>query len=309
MTAHHSPVPASALCRPVLPAASLSYCHQSVLLPSSLHVLPLYCCCTAPQDDTLPGTLTVFEYLLFNAALKLPPTSHTSHTSSGSRGDERTAVLPSHSSHVWGVIKQLGLSKVAHSFIGDAWVRGLSGGEKRRVAIGVELLTRPGVLLLDEPTTGLDSTNAARVVDIMSGAAAGGVTCVMSIHQPRPDIFRLMHRLLLLSSMGEVGAVHVHPHAAVRAVLEPRNFEVVLLGLHSCEQDCLFTWLRPPLHLQQHQKQQQEDLQQTLAYCLSHSIRRLDSCILYCLLYCCTRLSHAHHHRLLAATAPESASC
>ena len=78
------------------------------------------------------------------------------------------------------------------------------GGEKRRVSIAVELLTRPGVLFLDEPTTGLDSTNAAKVVDIMAGLAQQGVTVIMSIHQPRPDIFRLMDRVLLLSGEGQV---------------------------------------------------------------------------------------------------------
>lgn len=52
------------------------------------------------------------------------------------------------------MIEQLGLEKVAHSFIGDAWVRGLSGGERRRVSIAAELLTAPGLLFCDEVTTG-----------------------------------------------------------------------------------------------------------------------------------------------------------
>ena len=61
------------------------------------------------------------------------------------------------------VIEQLGLGKVAHSFIGDVTRRGISGGEKKRVSIGTELVATPFILFLDEPTTGLDSTNAAKV--------------------------------------------------------------------------------------------------------------------------------------------------
>ncbi len=136
----------------------------------------------------LPGTSTVREYLTFHARLRMP-----------------AGTLPSAvAARVAAVESQLSLLKVADSFIGDAFVRGLSGGEKRRVSIAVELLTRPGVLLLDEPTTGLDSTNAARVVDIMAALARQGVTVVMSIHQPRPDIFRLMDRILIMSSDGQV---------------------------------------------------------------------------------------------------------
>ena len=118
---------------------------------------------------------------------------------------ERGKAKKAQQARVWSVISELGLSRVAHSFIGDAFVRGLSGGEKRRVSIGCELITRPGLLLLDEPTTGLDSTNAARVVDILSCLSGSqGVTVLLSIHQPRPDIFRLMDRVLLLSGEGQV---------------------------------------------------------------------------------------------------------
>ena len=83
------------------------------------------------------------------------------------------------------------------------WLPLLKGGEKRRVSIAAELLTRPAVLFLDEPTTGLDSTNAARVVDVLQAlAAGGGVNVLLSIHQPRPDIFRLMDRIMILSGAG-----------------------------------------------------------------------------------------------------------
>ncbi|KAL6745275.1 hypothetical protein V8C86DRAFT_42591 [Haematococcus lacustris] len=151
------------------------------------------------QDAVLPGTSTVAEYLQFHATLRMPAGTPPSHIEA----------------RVSAVIAQLGLSKVAHSTIGDAFVRGLSGGEKRRVSIAVELLTRPAVLLLDEPTTGLDSSNAARVVDILAGLAQSGVTVLLSIHQPRPDIFRLMDRLLLLSGDGQV--VFTGPSAAAES--------------------------------------------------------------------------------------------
>ena len=59
-------------------------------------------------------------------------------------------------------------------------------------------------MFLDEPTTGLDSTNAAKVVDILAALGDQGVTVVLSIHQPRPDVFRLLDRVLVMSKMGDV---------------------------------------------------------------------------------------------------------
>ena len=152
-----------------------------------------------PQDDVLPGTSTVWEHLLFNAALRMP-------AGTSNETIRRCAV---------GWMRELGLVKVAHSRIGDAFTRGLSGGEKRRVSIATELLTSPGLMFLDEPTTGLDSTNAAKVVDILSGLGKMGVTVVLSIHQPRPDIFRLLDRVMVMSGEGRV--VYTGPSADAEA--------------------------------------------------------------------------------------------
>ena len=140
------------------------------------------------QDDVLPGTSTVWEYMLFHANLRMP--KHYSALERKQRAHE--------------VIEQLGLGKVAHSFIGDDFWRGLSKGEKRRVSVGAELVTWPSVLFLDEPTTGLSTQSAKQVVDILAALGELRVTVVLSIHQPSTPIFNLMERLLLLSPDGKM---------------------------------------------------------------------------------------------------------
>ncbi len=141
-----------------------------------------------PQDDVLPGTSTVWEYLTFHAELRLP----------------RTLSRAQRQQRVRRTLHALGLSRLADAPIGDQFQRGLSGGEKRRVSIAAELLTRPGVLFMDEPLSGLDSSNAAKVVDILASFAASGVTALLSVHQPRPDMFRLLARVLVLSGVGQM---------------------------------------------------------------------------------------------------------
>merc|ERR1711934_889342 len=94
--------------------------------------------------------------------------------------------------------------KVVDTFIGDEYTRGISGGEKKRVSVASELLHRPRILFLDEPTTGLDSTNAATMVGSLADLADKGINVILSIQQPRSDIFRLMDRVLVLSCNGEM---------------------------------------------------------------------------------------------------------
>ncbi len=83
--------------------------------------------------------------------------------------------------------------------VGDMLTRGISGGERKRVSIGVELVTNPTVLFVDEPTSGLDSTTSLSTIQLLKRLAAAGRTVVMTIHSPSSRIFELFDSLLLLS--------------------------------------------------------------------------------------------------------------
>ena len=125
-----------------------------------------------PQQDVLPPMLTVYEALLFAAHLRLPESLPES---------EKMA-------RVDDVIEKLGLGAVRDVRIGDGEKRGISGGEMRRVSIGLELVAKPDVLILDEPTSGLDSVSAAKVANVLRGLAhdqENPTAVIASIHQPR----------------------------------------------------------------------------------------------------------------------------
>lgn len=97
------------------------------------------------------------------------------------------------------VIETLRLQDVQHSRIGGNGIRGISGGERRRVSIGVELVTSPAVLFLDEPTSGLDSYSAHMVMQtLVELARKYNKTILCTIHQPRSDIYALFDELLVL---------------------------------------------------------------------------------------------------------------
>ncbi|XP_058403456.1 broad substrate specificity ATP-binding cassette transporter ABCG2 isoform X1 [Diceros bicornis minor] len=136
------------------------------------------------QDDVVMGTLTVRENLQFSAALRLP-TTMTNHEK-----NER----------INKIIQELGLEKVADSKVGTQFIRGVSGGERKRTSIGMELITDPSVLFLDEPTTGLDSSTANAVLLLLKRMSKQGRTIIFSIHQPRYSIFKLFDSLTLLAS-------------------------------------------------------------------------------------------------------------
>jgi len=97
------------------------------------------------------------------------------------------------------MLEVLGLKHVATTYIGDNMIRGISGGERKRTSIGVELITNPSMVFLDEPTTGLDSKTSENVVSLLHDLAnKGGRTIVCTIHQPSSQIFTQFDDLLLL---------------------------------------------------------------------------------------------------------------
>ncbi|KAL6907660.1 hypothetical protein ACP4OV_002699 [Aristida adscensionis] len=135
------------------------------------------------QDDLLYPMLTVEETLMFAAEFRLP----------------RSLPTKEKRKRVQALIDQLGLRAAANTIIGDEGHRGVSGGERRRVSIGVDIIHDPIVLFLDEPTSGLDSTSAFMVVKVLQRIAQSGSVVVMSIHQPSYRILGLLDRLLFLS--------------------------------------------------------------------------------------------------------------
>jgi len=97
------------------------------------------------------------------------------------------------------IIMELGLRKCAETNIGNNRVRGISGGERKRASIAVQLISDPAVLFLDEPTSGLDAFQAQSVMECMKNLAASGRLVISVIHQPRSSIFSMFDQLLLLS--------------------------------------------------------------------------------------------------------------
>lgn len=87
----------------------------------------------------------------------------------------------------------------AHTYIGDEGSRGVSGGERRRVSIGIDIIHKPQLLFLDEPTSGLDSTSAYSVVEKVKDIARGGSIVLLTIHQPSYRIQLLLDQIIVLA--------------------------------------------------------------------------------------------------------------
>lgn len=156
------------------------------------------------QEDLLFETATAKEALEFSAKLRLPAKVVR---------DRETLDLI-----VNDLLESLGLTHVQDTIIGTELRRGLSGGEKKRVAIGIELVTNPTLLFLDEPTSGLDSVAAWKVVKILEALGeTTGCSILCTIHQPSSEIFNAFHKVIMLSQ-GNV--MYNGPVASVANVMQ-----------------------------------------------------------------------------------------
>ncbi|CAH2990877.1 unnamed protein product [Chilo suppressalis] len=136
------------------------------------------------QDELFVDNLTVIEHLTIMARLRM---------------DRRTSSL-ARKRRVNQLLRQLALYGARFTRIGGLDGRKtLSGGERKRLAFATELLTDPGLLFCDEPTTGLDSSSAQKLVDLLRASAAQGKTIICTIHQPSSELMALFDRLVLLA--------------------------------------------------------------------------------------------------------------
>lgn len=149
------------------------------------------------QDDLFIGTLTVREHLVFQALVRMD--RHIPYTRRMRRVDE--------------VIQELALAKCENTTIGvPGRVKGISGGEMKRLSFASEVLTDPPLMFCDEPTSGLDSFMAQNVVSVLAGMARKGKTVVCTIHQPSSEVFSLFDKVLLMAE-GRVAFLGAPDHA------------------------------------------------------------------------------------------------
>nr|KYP53068.1 ABC transporter G family member 28 [Cajanus cajan] len=139
-----------------------------------------------PQDDVVHGNLTVEENLWFSAQCRL---------SADLSKPEKVLVVER-------VIEFLGLQSVRNSLVGTVEKRGISGGQRKRVNVGLEMVMEPSLLILDEPTSGLDSASSQLLLRALRREALEGVNICMVVHQPSYALFKMFDDLILLGKGG-----------------------------------------------------------------------------------------------------------
>jgi len=137
-----------------------------------------------PQDDIVHRKLTVYEACYYTAKLRMKGLSER---------DLHDRVVQ--------VLRELDIAHRANVVIGGPEARVLSGGQRKRVNLAMELVTDPAILFLDEPTSGLSSADAKSVMEVLKGLSQKGRTIILTIHQPAKEIYEMMDNALILGGL------------------------------------------------------------------------------------------------------------
>ncbi len=159
-----------------------------------------------PHEEAIDPLLTVEENLDFAAAVRAP---HLRAAERRRRADVK--------------LVELGLSEMRHRLVGDEYTKQLSGGQRKRLNAGLDMIGLADVYLFDEPTSGLSSKDSEHVLELISGLAHNKIV-IVSIHQPSAKLFHLFHKALLLDHGGNV-AFFGTPDAMLRYFDEVRREE------------------------------------------------------------------------------------
>ncbi len=151
-----------------------------------------------PQDDLLIEELSVYQNMYYATKLCF-----------GEYNDEEIKKL------VNKTLQSLGLSEIADLKVGNALQKTISGGQRKRLNIGLELLREPAVMFVDEPTSGLSSNDSENILDLLKELSLKGKLIFVVIHQPSSDIFKMFDRLLIL----DVGGYQIYYGNPIEAVI------------------------------------------------------------------------------------------
>lgn len=167
------------------------------------------------QDDLLIEELTVFQNLFYNAKLCF-----------GNKKDEEISEM------VVTVLTSLGLIETRDLKVGSPLEKTISGGQRKRLNIALELIREPSVLFVDEPTSGLSSRDSENIMDLLKELALKGKLVFVVIHQPSSDIFKMFDKLMIL----DVGGYPIYYGNPVDSVI---YFKTVVNHVNSNESECI----------------------------------------------------------------------
>jgi ABC-type multidrug transport system ATPase subunit len=166
------------------------------------------------QDDLLIDELTVFQNLFFNAKLCF-----------GNLTNKKIA------KKVLSILNSIGLYETKDLRVGSPLDKTISGGQRKRLNIALELIREPSVLFVDEPTSGLSSRDSENIMDLLKELALKGKLIFVVIHQPSSDIFKMFDKLLILDQ----GGYPIYNDNPVNAVV---YFKTLVNHVNSQESEC-----------------------------------------------------------------------